>query len=150
MGEVKTRIFESRDLPRILRIEDAAFGADAWPAELFEEYARTSPKLFLVAMLGRKLVGYSIGCLRRQTAELASIGVLPDYRGRGVATKLLKVTLRKVRREGAKSMWLMVRRDNEKAIRLYRSLGFEHEATVRRYYEDGSSGSRMRVVLKPN
>lgn len=141
------RLFEARDLPRILRIENSSFGKDAWPAELFQEYALASPKLFLVAAVGRRLAGYSIACIQRRTAELASIAVLPEYRGRGMATQLLKTTLRKVRRLGATNMWLMVRPDNETAIRLYRTLGFVRTASVRGYYEDGSSGSRMRVRL---
>ena len=48
------RLFEARDLPRILRIENSSFGNDAWPAELFQEYALASPKLFLVAAVGRR------------------------------------------------------------------------------------------------
>ena len=147
MNQGTIRPFEARDLPRILRIENSSFGKEAWPAELFQEYALESPKLFLVATAGRRLAGYSIACVRRQTAELASIAVLPEYRGRGVATKLLRTTLRKVRRQGATAMWLMVRSDNEPAIRLYRTFGFVRTATVRGYYEDGSSGWRMRVML---
>jgi ribosomal-protein-alanine N-acetyltransferase len=146
--EIKIRLFETRDLPRILRIEDRSFGQDAWPAELFQEYARTSPKLFLVAIVGRRIAGYSIACLRAQTAELASIAVLPDDRGRGVATRILKAIRRKVRRRGATAMWLMVRPDNKTAIALYRNLGFVRTSSVRGYYEDGSAGWRMRVMLE--
>jgi [ribosomal protein S18]-alanine N-acetyltransferase len=146
--EIKIRLFEARDLPRILRIEDSSFGKDAWPAELFQEYARASPKLFLVAIVGRRIAGYSIACIRRQAAELASIAVLPNYRGRGVATRLLKTTRRNVRRRGATAMWLMVRPDNKTAVSLYQTLGFVRTSSVRAYYEDGSAGWRMRVMLE--
>lgn len=147
MEEIKIRLFDARDLSRILRIEANSFGADAWPAELFEEYARACPKLFLVATVGRRIAAYSIACIRRQAAELASIGVLPEYRGRGIATKLLQATVRKVRRQGAATMWLMVRWDNKPAIDLYRKFGFVRTASVHGYYEDGSSASRMHVML---
>jgi ribosomal-protein-alanine acetyltransferase len=150
VGEIKIRLFEARDLPRILRIENSAFGTDAWPAELFQEYASISPKLFLVAVMGRSIAGYSIACVQRHAAELASIAVLPAYRGRGVATSLLKATLRKVRRQGAAAMWLMVRPDNRTGIGLYRKFGFVRTSSVREYYEDGSTGCRMRLELKSN
>ncbi len=143
----KVRLFEGRDLPRILKIEASSFGHDAWPAELFREYARASPRLFLVALVGRKIAGYSIACIGRNAAELASIAVLPEYRGLGIASELLTATLRKVRRRGATAVWLMVRPDNAAAIRLYRKFGFVRTSRVRRYYEDGSAGSRMRVRL---
>jgi [ribosomal protein S18]-alanine N-acetyltransferase len=147
--EIKIRLFEARDLPRILRIEDSSFGKDAWPAELFQEYARTSPKLFLVATMGRRrIAGYSIAGIRGHAAELASIAVLPKYRGRGVATRLLKTTRRNVRRRGATAMWLMVRPDNKTAVSLYRTLGFVRTSSVRGYYEDGCAGWRMRVMLE--
>jgi [ribosomal protein S18]-alanine N-acetyltransferase len=146
--EIKIRLFEARDLPRILRIEDSSFGSDAWPAELFQEYARTSPALFLVAIMRRRIAGYSIACIRRQAAELASIAVLPEYRGGGAATRLLKAMLRKVRRHGATVMWLTVRPDNKTAISLYRNFGFVRTSSVRGYYEDGSAGWRMRVMLE--
>jgi ribosomal-protein-alanine N-acetyltransferase len=148
--EIKIRLFEARDLPRILKIENSAFGTDAWPAELFEEYGRVCQKLFLVATVGRSIAGYSIACLGRHGAELASIAVLPAHRGRGVATRLLKATFRKVRRQGATAMWLMVRSDNESGINLYRKFGFVRTSSVRRYYEDGSTGWRMRAELKSN
>ena len=46
-----------------------------------------------------------------------------------------------------KTVWLMVRRKNEAAIRLYRKLGFVRTATVPNYYEDQSTGWRMRLGL---
>ncbi len=150
MGEIKIRLFEARDLSRILRIENSAFGTDAWPAELFQEYARICPKLFLVATVGRTIAGYSIACVQRHAAELASIAVLPAYREHGVATSLLKATLRKVRQQGATTMWLMVRSDNKAGISLYRRFGFVRTSSVNRYYEDGSTGWRMWVKLKSN
>ena len=147
MGEITIRVFEARDLSRILKIEGSSFGRDAWPAELFREYASVCPKLFLVAAASGRIAAYSIACIRREAAELASIAVLPEYRGHGLATRLLKATFRRARRQGATSIWLMVRSDNETAVDLYRKLGFVHTSSVRRYYEDGSLGWRMRVTL---
>jgi [ribosomal protein S18]-alanine N-acetyltransferase len=141
------RRFKASDLPSILRIEKISFGPEAWPPKLFREYARECPKLFLVAAAGRKIAGFSIACIARQAAELASIAVLPEFRGRGVATSLLKAAINKVRREGIAAMWLMVRSDNKTAASLYRKLGFVRTSRISGYYEDGSPGTRMRAVL---
>jgi [ribosomal protein S18]-alanine N-acetyltransferase len=144
---IRIRRFKASDLPSILKIEKTSFGPDAWPPKLFREYARACPKLFLVAAAGRRIVGYSIACIARQAAELASIAVLPEFRGRGVATRLLKALMNKIRREGIASMWLMVRSDNKTAAALYRKLGFVRTSRVPGYYEDGSPGTRMRAAV---
>jgi len=145
-------VFEKRDLPVILRTERESFKRDAWPRETFLEYAAAAPDLFLVAKVDGRIAGYSIACRTRHGAELASLAVRPSHRQSGVATALLKATIRKLRRRGVKAVWLMVRRRNSAAIRLYRKLGFVRTATVPDYYEDRASGSfapgwRMRISL---
>ncbi len=69
---------------------------------------------------------------RRHVAELA-LAVRPDRQGRGIGRALLEALL------DLSDRWLLLERlelfvfaDNERAVRLYRSLGFEVEATRRR------------------
>jgi ribosomal-protein-alanine acetyltransferase len=147
---ITIRRFRVGDLPRILTIERESFGTDAWPAELFREYAAECPEMFLVARAGLRVAGYSITCMVRHGAEIASIAVLPRFRGRGIARALLARSIRMVRRREAAAIWLMVRRDNRAAIELYRSFGFARTGTVYAYYEDGSVAWRMRLDLGPS
>lgn len=139
------RRFQIRDLPGVLNIEKQSFGVDAWPADLFREYARECPRLFFVARVGRVVAGYSITCIARNTADIASIAVLPEFRGRRIASKLLTRSIAKVRRQGVRAVTLMVRRDNRGAIDLYRKLGFLRTHTVHGYYADGAVAWRMRL-----
>jgi ribosomal-protein-alanine N-acetyltransferase len=157
--EIIIRRFEERDLPSILRLERESFEHDAWSSKTFLEYAAAVPEFFLVALVvvssvasgirGERLAGYSIASFTRHGAEIDSLGVRPRYRQEGVAAALLNATFRKLRRRGAQAVWLMVRRENEAAIRLYRKLGFVRTATVPDYYENGASraGWRMRKDL---
>ena len=131
----------------IVRLEKAAFGADAWPSELFEEYAAICPDLFLIARVDLRIAGYSITCVRRGRAELVSIAVSRRYRGRGIATALLQRTWRKLKHAGVAEFRLTVRAGNHEAIRLYRGLGFVRTRTVKGYYADGADGWRMRLEL---
>jgi ribosomal-protein-alanine N-acetyltransferase len=135
-------------------MERESFERDAWPREVFLDYAAAAPKFFLVAKVcsdpGGKLAGYSIAMLTRHGAEIASLAVRPLYRQRGIATALLKATLPKLRRHGVKAVWLMVRPLNQEAIQLYRKFGFARTGTVPNYYED-CSGWRMKMDLsEPN
>lgn len=134
------------ELPSILKIERESFGADAWPPDLFREYARYNPRLFLVARAGPGIAGYSITCVTPGKAEIVSIAVSPKYRGRGIASRLLSASIRGAWRAGASTVMLMVRRDNTAAIQLYRRFGFVRTATVKGYYEDGGTGWRMRLL----
>lgn len=55
------------------------------------------------------------------------MGVLNDYRGRGIGKDLLRTCLDKARTNGVKRIDLEVRADNEIAISLYEKFGFVHE-----------------------
>ncbi len=131
----------------VVRLERAAFGADAWPSELFQEYARICPDLFLIARVNSRIVGYSITCVEHDRAELVSIAVSRRYRGRGIATALLRRTLLRLKAVGAADFRLTVRAENQGAIRLYQALGFVRSRRAPGYYEDGADGWRMRLQI---
>jgi len=66
----------------------------------------------------------------RQTAYDAGTGVIPDYRRRGVAKELFAFTESKLRERSVSQYLLEVLTTNERAVALYRKLGFEE---VRRF-----------------
>lgn len=57
---------------------------------------------------------------------LDSLAVFPQYRGRGVATALLKATIAKARQMQLPAAGLLVDTGNPGAERLYKSVGFEY------------------------
>jgi ribosomal-protein-alanine N-acetyltransferase len=134
--------FERRNLNRIVEIEQASFGKDAWPAEAFIEYWRQSPRLFLIARQGRRIAGYSIARVNWRGAELESIAVDPLYRGRGVAQALLDATVARLR---SVPLRLMVSTSNAPALRFYRQYGFVRTRLVKRYYGANRDAWRMRL-----
>jgi ribosomal protein S18 acetylase RimI-like enzyme len=56
------------------------------------------------------------------------MGLLPAYRGKGIGRQLLAACLAKAPTKGITRVELEVRADNERAIRLYKSMGFTREA----------------------
>lgn len=133
---------------RVVEIERASFGKDAWTAELFLQYWRACPEFFLIARQGRRIAGYSITRTTWRGAELESIAVDPLYRGRGVARDLLNATLSRLSDEpGAGSIRLMVGIDNEPALRFYEQFGFTRVRKVKRYYGPGRDAWHMRLKL---
>jgi ribosomal protein S18 acetylase RimI-like enzyme len=71
------------------------------------------------------------------------IGLVPEWRGRGVGRRLMEHALEAARAFPLARVELWVRADNARAIALYRQIGFEEEGRRRRtllvdgvYYDD--------------
>jgi ribosomal-protein-alanine N-acetyltransferase len=142
------------DLERILQIENASFGPEAYDRKLFASYLRKCGELFLVLEHRGKVCGYIITCLRGTSsplrAELVSVAVDPARRGKGAASVLLESTLRRLRRRRVAQLQLVVRVTNRPALAFYEKYGFEPKRRVPRYYEDGGDGiAMMRPVTPP-
>jgi len=135
--------FRLRHLARILRIERASFGAEAWPRKYFLELYRDCRDFFVVAKVGGRIAGYAVACAEKRNAEIASLAVHPDYRRLGVADALMRHMLRELGSAGVRRVELMVRTGNTAGAQLYRGLGFRCARTVPRYYEDGGDGFLM-------
>jgi ribosomal-protein-alanine N-acetyltransferase len=141
---IRIRKFEISDLDRILAIERASFGEDAWDDKLFRAFYRKCPDLFLVGIVRHRIAGYIITCAGSRNAELASIAVDPRDRLRGVGQAMLNNTLQELLALRVKAWWLMVSTENESAIRFYERYGFERQKIVKRYYGPRKSAWRMR------
>jgi len=59
---------------------------------------------------------------------IANVSVHPDYRHRGIAHALTERTIEHLRKNGAQYVWLQVREDNQTAIDIYQSFGFQEQA----------------------
>ena len=138
----------TEELPGILRIEKRSFGIDAWSSEQFLEYlSRPSRSIFLIWVSGSVAAGYVLAAVRGTRLDIDSVAVDPRFRGKGIATALLKRAIATARRRGFTAVSLSVRRDNEAAIHLYRKLGFAPVRRIENYYEDGAPAWRMTLKL---
>jgi [ribosomal protein S18]-alanine N-acetyltransferase len=147
---LEIRSFEAFEMERILEIENASFGAEAYDRKLFAKYYRSPGVLFLVAEEGGEIWGYLLASVRGRKAELVSVAVHPAARGKGIASALLRRALRKFPAGGLDRFNLMVRLDNLAAQSLYAKFGFTRIRRVREYYEDGSDGLLMTRQLGEN
>ena len=138
------RPVRQRDLDRIEEIEAASFGADAYDRNLFAEYTRICGGLFLVAIAGTKVVGYSITALplrwAGERAELVSVAVDPAHLGKGAAAAMMESTLRRLRRRRVARLALTVKVTNLRALAFYAKYGFRKLRRVAGYYEDHADG----------
>jgi ribosomal-protein-alanine N-acetyltransferase len=150
-AEYTIRRFKPADMDRVLEIERACFGRDAYDRKLFAEYQRKCGGLFLLAEGSRTVDGYSLACVSERlgnlVASLESIAVDPRARGKGAASLLLKSTIRRLKLQGVRRITLMVRRSNAVALQFYERRGFTAVRRAPGYYEDGEEGLVMRLTL---
>jgi ribosomal protein S18 acetylase RimI-like enzyme len=90
----------------------------------------------LVAAAGSRVVGWCDVIPKnvegfRHSSDLG-MGLLPDYRGRGLGRALLERTLERARGGGLLRVELEVYAGNAAAIALYERCGFRHEGRRRR------------------
>jgi ribosomal protein S18 acetylase RimI-like enzyme len=130
------------DLSALRRIEKACFPKDAWPL-LDLVGILTFPNIIrLKAICDGQMVGFVAGDIKRseRLAWIATIGVLPEYRGRGIGAALLRACEEKL---DVPVIRLVVRQSNDTAIRLYVRFGYAMLGQWRKYYSDGEDGTVM-------
>jgi len=128
-----------RDLLALSALEKVCFDHDAWPLiELMG--VLTLPGVVRLRAVGDgKLVGFVAGDPRRRdnTGWILTLGVLPDWRRKGIAKALLGKCEEQLHMPQVK---LSVRRRNTAAIRLYEKLGYEQVDIWSKYYRGGEDG----------
>ncbi|MEZ0340094.1 ribosomal protein S18-alanine N-acetyltransferase [Mycobacterium sp. pV006] len=124
------------DAARCAELEAQLFdGDDPWPERAFLAELAAKHNHYVAARVDDKLVGYAgiarLGRLKPFEYEIHTIAVDPVYQGKGIGRQLLDGLLDYA--DGA-TVFLEVRTDNEAAIALYESAGFEKVGLRKRYY----------------
>lgn len=125
----------------------------------FKGYIKTWPRLALVATDKNDVViGYVLGrvgdvedpmYILSENGFLTSVAVLPGYRSFGIGGRLIKELHSTM---AASPHWLStvslhVREENEKAIKLYKQLGYVVELKLPKHYPDGGTAFLMTKKL---
>ncbi|RFZ71503.1 ribosomal-protein-alanine N-acetyltransferase [Mycobacterium liflandii] len=147
LGPVTIGALTRADARRCAELEAQLFdGDDPWPEVAFERELASGRNYYVGARCADNLVGYAgvsrLGRVAPFEYEIHTIGVDPAYQGRGIGRRLLDELLAFA--DGG-VVFLEVRTDNEPAIALYRSVGFEQVGLRRRYYRvSGADAYTMR------
>lgn len=137
------RSLKSGDLAPVLSIEESIY-ARPWHIEHFAEIVDLPGGLGLVACIDPgEVIGYAVGWVAADEAELANIAVVAERRGQGVGGRLLCAMWAAARERGARRMYLEVRKSNRGAQRFYGHYGFERVGRRAGYY----SGPREDAVV---
>ena len=123
------------DLDGLLAVEAESF-TNPWTRAMYawELQNRSVCHIYVVRTPEAPVVGFCAFWLVVDEIHVNNVALLPQHRGHGMGTALLRHILEEGRRLGAKRATLEVRASNEGARRLYERLGFTVSATRQGYY----------------
>ena len=120
------------DLPAIEAIEPRIF-EEPWDMGSYAAclrsgcYARVAEEAGTVA-------GYAVLHQLRGEAEIFTIGVAPEFQGKGIGKALLADLMDEAKREGAFRVVLQLRSANARVIHIYKNAGFVQAGVISDYY----------------
>jgi len=115
---------------------DSVTSQNPWSDNLFaREFEHQFSQLYGVRVAG-EFVAFIVCHLLFDELHILNLGVLPDFRRRGYARKLIAQAVSRARQDGVERVTLEVRRSNNAARRLYEALGFQEIALRSGYYSD--------------
>ena len=124
-----------RDAAAIAALEAEIF-SDPWSERDICDTICTEGAMCYSAIKDGVPVAYIIGRIIAPEAEIYRIATHPDYRGRGIAYRLLDYAVKTERGRGLERLFLEVRSKNLAALSLYRAYGFEKIGIRKNYYKN--------------
>ena len=123
------------DLDGILAVEEASF-TNPWTRAMYEWELQNREvcHILVVRTPDVRVAGFCSFWLVVDEIHINNVAILPQYRGRGFGTRLMRRVLTEGRRLGATRATLEVRASNEAARRFYEALGFRATAVRKHYY----------------
>lgn len=120
---------------------------EAWGRQDFVELFETPGIFGFATLCDGSASGFILLRAGGEEAEILTLAVEPAHRRRGLAQSLLAASLASVRGRGCAEVFLEVARDNEAALALYRSCGFEQVGIRPKYYRRSLGQAPVDALL---
>lgn len=133
-AEFVLRDMTAADIPTIVAIENASYTVP-WSEETFRGLLRRRDADLIVLTADELVIGFACMWCVLDQGELGNIALRPEWRGRGLAARLLAEVLLRARRRSIRELFLEVRPTNAVARRLYERFGFRQIGRRRNYYQ---------------
>ena len=137
------------DLPVFVSLDKELFPYSPWSASQYKEEFSSPTRHFVVALdATENIVGYAgVFAPGAAEADILTVGVVPEYRGKGIAKALMALITEWANAQGSTAMMLEVKTDNSDAIGLYESLGYSRLNVRKDYFGPGLDAQVMRLEL---
>lgn len=141
------RVANAFDLPVFVSLDKELFPYSPWSASQYKEEFSSPTRHFVVAVdQEQSIIGYAgVFAPGGAEADVLTVGVVPQERGKGVARHLMELITDWARLQGSTAMMLEVKVDNVEAIGLYEALGYMKLNTRKDYFGAGLDALVMRL-----
>ncbi|MEM0449221.1 MAG: GNAT family N-acetyltransferase [Methanomassiliicoccales archaeon] len=142
------RLAKEDDLRGLERIERSSFRKERFPRALLAFLLCSNAFMTVVDETDGVLTGYASAYLdARESARLVSLAVLPAFRGRGVAKRLMEKVELGCIEKGVREISLEVSISNLIALHLYLRQGYEIAGIIKNYYGAGHDAFYMEKKI---
>lgn len=142
------------DRQALVALEQEIFPEDPWTAGMIAQELSSGRSVYFGvcvnddAVATPVLCGYA-GIAVGIDADVMTMGVLPDFRGRGLGRVLMDALIDVARRWGSERVFLEVRESNAAAISLYENSGFAVVGRTKGYFRNPLEDAlNMRLIVR--
>jgi [ribosomal protein S18]-alanine N-acetyltransferase len=144
-GKPAIEAASARDAARLAQIHAASFHR-GWGEGEFESMLAERNTLVHRLRSGRRIAGFIVSRIGADEAEILSVALDPQHRGRGLSRDLLLTHLGHLAGRGVRTVFLEVEENNQPARRLYQRAGFASVGRRERYYQQ-PGGEQLNALL---
>ncbi|MCX7845216.1 MAG: ribosomal protein S18-alanine N-acetyltransferase [Dictyoglomaceae bacterium] len=142
-NDIKIRSMTEKDIDEVYEINRLSFSSP-WSRESFEkEILSNKIAYYFIAEKENRIVGYIGFWQIFREAQITTIAVHPDFRGKGIGEALLDYVIELCRKNSIEEIVLEVRISNTIAQNLYFKKGFKKVGIRKWYYRDGEDALVM-------
>ncbi|ORY92819.1 acyl-CoA N-acyltransferase [Leucosporidium creatinivorum] len=140
-----------QDIPKIMDLVDTEL-SEPYNYYTYRYFLNDWPNLCFMAYAGDLAVG-TIVCKQEVHRDklnrgyLAMLSTREAYRGKGVATHLVRLAITEMVSYSCEEVVLETEADNASALRFYRKLGFIKEKRLYRFYLNAKDAYRLKLPL---
>ena len=109
------------------------------------QFVESYDNVYVLLSGNKEIVGFTVILENPPDAEIHNLFICNELRGRGLGKILFKQAIQMLSAE-VENLYLEVSEDNNIAIALYKSLGFEEIGARKNYYRKGSTASSAIIM----
>lgn len=147
-------------MPGLMKVEEDCFGIERFSPQVVRAFIERESAFIVVGIEDDEIVGSAMALYSEEAQEgkIASIAVLRRLRGRGIGAQLLEECENVFMAHGLSRFSLEVETNNEPAISLYNTRGYETKGVISDFYAPGRDaycmekrlGSEKGVRIRPS
>lgn len=145
--DMRFAAMQASDIEQVVRIENDAFPFPWTRGNFLDSLASKYPAWVMRAHDGR-LAGYFLLMNAVDELHILNITVRPDLQGTGLGRVLLNKVIALAQAENMQSVLLEVRPSNQRALNVYRHVGFVEIGVRKNYYPAGAAAREDALVMR--